>query len=96
MVITMYARIVDNTVIEVIADKPVGYPADMVWVECPDGTGQRDTYDAKTKKFKAYVLPPKRETVLDPETGAKFEGEKVGDPTIPPPKFGRDGDDPVS
>lgn len=80
-----------------IADKPVGYPADMVWVECPAETGQRDTYDAKTKKFTAFVLPPKRKTVLE-ENGAKVEGEKKGDPTIPEPKFGRgdNGAQPVS
>lgn len=79
--ITMYARIVDNTVVELSANEPVGYPADMVWVQCPAGTNQRDTYDAATESFAAFV-PPTRATVLE-ENGAKVEGEALNDPNLP-------------
>lgn len=80
--IIMYARIVDNTVVEIIDHAPVGYPAEFEWVECPAGTGQRDTYNAKTKKFTAFELPAPKVTKLE-ENGATVEGEALNDPNLP-------------
>jgi hypothetical protein len=91
MVITMYARLIENKVVEVINHQPVGYPADFEWVECPKGTEARSTYDPKTKKFKAFVLPS-RATKLE-TNGAKVEGEALNDPNLTEPKD-RDPDAP--
>ena len=41
-----YARVVDGKVKEVIKFDPSGrYPSDYVWVECPDDTQQKATYN---------------------------------------------------
>ena len=71
----MYAHLVDNVVREIIKDKPVGYPSDMQWVECPDDTRQLATYNPSSKTFTAYV-PPTKEKVFE-ANGAKVEFENL-------------------
>ena len=71
----MYAHLVDNVVREISKNKPVGYPPEIQWVECPDDTKQWATYNPSSKTFTAYV-PPTKETVIDPN-GAKVVGENI-------------------
>ncbi len=53
----MYAHLVDNVVRQLEDTNPAGkYPAEMVWVECPDNTEQGATYNPSSKTFTARVL----------------------------------------
>lgn len=53
-----WARIVNNTVAEIINFDPTGrFPAFMEWVSCPDTVGERWTYNRSTNSFEEFVLP---------------------------------------
>ncbi|MBB78352.1 MAG: hypothetical protein CL844_05065 [Crocinitomicaceae bacterium] len=86
MVILMskFARIENGTVMEIIDFDPAGkYAPDFVamFVPCPDTVGERDTYDAKTGKFKTFELPKPKAPKLE----AAKEGEDLAEPVGPIP-----------
>jgi len=81
-----WARIEDSKVVELTTEDPTGrFAPDLVWVSCPDGTGERDTYDAETQTFTAFVLPEPPTPVIE-EGGAATEGENLADPEGPIPE----------
>ena len=65
---TTYARIIDNTVIEVIDFDPAGrFTGEIValFTEVPDGTGQQDTLN-QDGTWTKYIAPPEPEPLQPP------------------------------
>ncbi|EEE46676.1 hypothetical protein [Roseibium alexandrii] len=67
-----FARIASGIAVEVISWDPSGrYPADWVWVECPENTVQGAAYDGNT-----FTNPPEP-VVAEPETESRREVSPV-------------------
>lgn len=74
IIMSKFARIENNTVMEVIDFDPTGrFAPDFVFVPCGDEVGDNDTYNPKTKKFSRYVMP----AVVHSEPEAKVVGEAL-------------------
>lgn len=84
ILMSKFARLENDTVMEVINFDPAGkFAPDFVamFVPCPDSVGERDTYDAKTGKFKSFELPKQKTSKIE----AAKEGEDLADPKGPIP-----------
>ena len=74
IIMSKFARIENDTVMEVIDFDPTGrFAPDFVFVPCGDEVGDKDTYNPKTKKFTRYVAP----AVPAPKPEAKVVGEAL-------------------
>lgn len=68
-----YARLVDDKVVEIVRFDPESrFPADWVWVECPENIIQGADYDASK---------PVKDRFTNPVTVESVDGEDTSQPT---------------